>query len=202
MTAILSQSEVFEQEQEEFATVLTTFNNNRTAREFPGRPIAIVRSVPSIAQTSAKEIDSDAKSYYLSPRRIDSASIFLPPQPYELRTIEEQSKELRADDIAVHELTHSIVRGNISFSQPLSSLRRGRFLSSLAHSPSVHLPQPKSKLQDSELGEGRAIWRGVFPLSSSTKVLFSETLEIKVDELPVWKPNVVIDSYRLEDDDE
>lgn len=200
MTAILAQSEVFEQEQEEFSTVSTTFNN-RTAQKFPNRPIAIVRSVRSIAQTSAKDID-DARSYYLSPRLIDYASIFLPPQPYELRTIEDQSKELRSDDIAVHALTHSTVRQNVSFAQPLSSLRRGRFLFSLLHSSSVHLPQPKSKLQDSELDEGQAVWRGVFPLSNSTKVLFSENIEIRVDELPVWKPNVVIDSYRLEDDDE
>jgi len=201
MTAILSQPEVFEQEKEEFSTVSTTFNN-QTVQKFPNRPIAIVRSVHSIAQTAAKDIDADARSYYLSPRLIDFASIFLPPQPYELRTIEDQSKELRSDDIAVHALTHSIVRQNVSFAQPLSSLRRGRFLSSLLHSSSVHLPQPKSKLQDSESGEGQAVWRGVFPLSNSTKVLFSEKVEIKVDELPVWKPNVVIDSYRLEDDDE
>lgn len=201
MAAIVLQSEVFEQEQEEFSTASTTFNN-RTAQKFPNRPIAIVRSVLSIAQTEAKDIDPEARSYYLSPRLIDSATIFLPPQPYELRTIEDQSKELRSGDIAVHDLTHSIARQNVSFAQPLSSSRRGRFLSSLLHSSSVHLPQPKSKLQDSELGEGQAIWRGVFPLSNSTKVLFSENIEIKVDELPVWKPNVVIDSYRLEDDDE
>lgn len=201
MPTILSQSDVFEQEQEEFAIVSTTFNN-RTAQKFPGCPIAIVRSIRSIAQTSDKDIDADAKSYYLFPRLVDFASIFLLHQPYELRTIEDQAKELRTDDIAVHDLTHSIARQNVSFVQPLSSLKRGRFLSSLTHSSFVHLPQSKSKLQDSELGEEQAIWRGVFPLSNSTKVLFSENIEIKVNELSAWKPNVVIDSYRLEDDDE
>lgn len=200
MATILSQSETFEQEQEEFATVSTTFNN-REEQKFPGRPIAIVRSVRSIAQTSAKDIDTDAKSYYLSPRLTGFASVFLPPQPYELRTIEEQSKELRSDDIAVHDRTRSIAGQNVGFVQPLSSTRRGRFLSSL-RSFSAHLPQPQSKLQDSELGEEQSSWRGVFPLLNSTKVLFSENIEIKVNELPAWKPNVVIDSYRLEDNDE
>lgn len=201
MTAILSQSEVFEQEQEEFTTVSTTFKN-QTVQKFPSRPIAVVRSVRSIAQTSDKDSGTDARSYYLSPRLIDCASNFLPPQPYELKTIEDQSEELRSDDIAVHALTHPIERQNFNFARRLSSLRYGRFFSSPVHSSSVHLPQPKSKLQDSELDEGQAIWRGIFPLTASTKVLFSESIEIKVDELPVWKPNVVIDSYRLENDDE
>lgn len=201
MATILSQSETLEQEQEEFTTVSTTFNN-REGQKFPARPIAIIRSVPSVAQTSAKDIDTDTKSYYLSPRLIGFASIFLPPQPYEIRTIEEQSKELRSDDIAVHDLTRSIDGQNVSFVQPLSSVKRGKFLSSLALSLPAHLPQPKSKLQNSELGEEQSSWRGVFPLSNSAKVLFSEIIEIKVDELPVWKPNIVIESYRLEDDDE
>lgn len=199
MAAILSQSEVFEQEQESYATVSTTFSN-RTAQKFPDRPIAIVRSVGSIAQTSAEDIDGDAKSYYLSPRPIDFKSVFLPLQPYEIRTIEDQSKELRSDDIAVHDLTHSIARQSVSFVQPLLTLKRGRFLSSPAYSSSVHLPKPN--LKNSELGEAQAIWRGIFPLQNSTKVLFSENIEIKVNELPVWKPNVVINSYRIEDDDE
>lgn len=187
MATILSQPVTLEQEQEEFATV-STILNNRAGQKFPGRPIAIVRSVHSIAQTSAKDVDTDVKSYYLSPRLTGFASIFLPPKPYELKTIGDQSKELRSDDIAVHDL--------------ISSVRRGRFLSPLVLSFSTHLPQPQSKLQDSELGEEQSSWRGIFPLLHSTKILFSKDVEIKVDELPAWKPNVVIDSYRLEDDDE
>lgn len=42
----------------------------------------------------------------------------------------------------------------------------------------------------------------VFPVLQSPKILFSGVIEIKVDELPRWKPNIVIDDYHLEDDDE
>lgn len=207
MTAILSQSEVCEQAQEEFSTVSTTLNN-LAAQKFSNRPIAIVRSVRSIAQTAAKDIDTNARSYYISPRLTDFVSIFLPPQPYELRTIEDQSKELRSDDIAVHALTHSIVRQNVSFVQPLSSLKRGRFLTSSSKSLPKGLPRSQSKHQnpesivDWETDEEDPFWRGIFALPSSTEVLFSKKIEIKIDELPSWEPHIVIDSYRLEDDDE
>jgi hypothetical protein len=201
MATILSRAKIPEQEQEEFATV-STISNRRAEQKFPGYPIAIIRPIRSIAQISDKDADdTESKSYYISPRYIGSVDIFLPSQPYELRTIEEQSKELKSDDIAVY-VVRSIGRQNVSFVQPLSSVRRGRFLSSLLHSFSAHFPQSKSKLQDSELDEEQLSWRGVFPLSNSTKILFAENVEIKVDELPTWKPNVVIDSYRLEDDDE
>ena len=200
MDTILSRSETLDRKQEP-TTISTTFNN-REGKKFPGRPIAIVHSVRSVAQTSVKNIDPDAKSYYLSLSLTGSSSVVLSPKPYELRTIEGQSEELKSDDIAVHELTQSITSQNVGSAQPLASVRRGKFLSSLARSFPAHLPRSKSKLQDSELGEEKAIWRGVFPLSNSKKVLFSETFEIKIDELPVWKPNIVIDSYRLEDDDE
>lgn len=207
MTATLSQSEVFEQEQEEFAIVSTTFNN-RTAQKFPSRPIAIVRSIRSIAQTSVKDIDTDAKSYYISSRLIDFANIFLPPQPYELRAIEDQYKEFRSDDIAVHSLTHSILRQNVSFVQLLSNSKRGRFLTSSSNSLPKGLPRSQSKHQnletivDSEMDEEVPFWRGVFALPSSTDVIFSKRIEVKINELPSWEPHIVIDSYRFEDDDE
>jgi len=59
-----------------------------------------------------------------------------------------------------------------------------------------------SQRQDSDLDEEEPIWRGVFALSHNPKVLFSTDIEVKVNELPAWEPRVVIDSYRLEDDDE
>jgi|GEM_PF-2946000 len=45
-------------------------------------------------------------------------------------------------------------------------------------------------------------WRGVFPLVNSAKTIFSEDVEIKIKELPSWKPNIIVDTYRFEDDDE
>lgn len=202
MTTILSQSEALEQE--EFTTVSTTFDSIK-GQSFPGRttPTPIVRSIGLVAQTSARDIDADDRSYYLSsPSRIGVAPLFLQPQSYNLKTIEEQSKELKPDDIAVYALSRSVVERNQHFVQPILTSKRGKFLSFLANSLLVHLPQPQSKLQDIESGEEQSRWRGVSPLPSSTRVLFSETIEVKVSELPVWKPNVVIDGYRIEDDDE
>ncbi|MBC1197632.1 hypothetical protein H0901_20885 [Microcystis aeruginosa BLCCF158] len=42
--------------------------------------------------------------------------------------------------------------------------------------------------------------RGVFVVSHQTKILFSEEVNIKSQEKSTWKPCVVIDNYRLEDD--
>ncbi|AVQ73153.1 hypothetical protein MTo_04006 [Microcystis aeruginosa NIES-1211] len=42
--------------------------------------------------------------------------------------------------------------------------------------------------------------RGVFVVSHQPKILFSEEVNIKSQETPTWKPCVVIDNYRLEDD--
>ncbi|NET60302.1 MAG: hypothetical protein F6K47_30415 [Symploca sp. SIO2E6] len=50
-----------------------------------------------------------------------------------------------------------------------------------------------SKIQDFETDEEEPIWRGVFTISHSTKVLFSKEIDLKVDKLPTWKPHIVID---------
>lgn len=42
--------------------------------------------------------------------------------------------------------------------------------------------------------------RGVFVVSHQPKILFSEEVNIKSQETPTWRPHVVIDNYRLEDD--
>jgi len=42
--------------------------------------------------------------------------------------------------------------------------------------------------------------RGVFPLLNSTKIVCSGDVEVDLDELPKWKPNVVIDNYRFNED--
>jgi len=51
-------------------------------------------------------------------------------------------------------------------------------------------------------GEQEDICRGVFPLRNSVKTIFSEDIEIKTKELPSWKPNIVVNAYHFEDDDE
>lgn len=206
MNAILLQNEALERDREEFATVSTTFNK-RDFKKFPSRPIAVVRSVRSVAQTSDKDFSAEAKSYYLSPSFSGFERIFLPSQPYEIRTIEEQSEEQLSDDIAVHELVRSIAGQRVRFVQPLSNVRHGRFLAP-SNPLATGLPRSPSRDQkleidaDFETDEEEPFWRGVFALPSSTEVIFSKKIEVKVDELPSWEPHIVIDSYRLEDDDE
>lgn len=207
MATILSQAEALYQEQEEFAIVATTFKK-RQGQKFPSRPIAPVRSVNSLRQASTKDIDSSAKSYYLSPHLTGCVTVFLMPQPYELITIDEQSEELKSDDIAVHDLAISIVGQNVDFVKTLASARRGKFLTPSTNplSKAVLPSQPKAqKLEadaDLEADEEEPFWRGVFVVPHQHKVLFRKEIEFKTNKLSTWKPNIIIDSYRLEDDDE
>jgi hypothetical protein len=46
------------------------------------------------------------------------------------------------------------------------------------------------------------VWRGVFCLTYTKKVLFSKEVTIRTDDLPRWKPKVIIDRRTLERDDE
>jgi hypothetical protein len=55
---------------------------------------------------------------------------------------------------------------------------------------------PNSTLSDEE-----PFWRGIFVPSHQPEVIFSKKIEVKVDELATWKPNIVIDADRLEDDE-
>jgi hypothetical protein len=41
-------------------------------------------------------------------------------------------------------------------------------------------------------------WRGIFCISHTEKVIFSQEVELKIAELPHWKPHVTIDLHRLE----
>jgi hypothetical protein len=66
------------------------------------------------------------------------------------------------------------------------------------------ISQPDSELTwinqyQSVEAEEVPIWKGVFTPRHSPKILFSKD---EVRSLPAWKPRVVIESYRLEDDDE
>jgi hypothetical protein len=61
---------------------------------------------------------------------------------------------------------------------------------------------PTPTVQESEDDEQEPIWRGVFPMSHDSEKIFSQVVEFVVEELPEWKPNIVIDDYRLEEDDE
>lgn len=200
MTATLVEKEALEQEQKDLVTVSTTFINQK-GRKFPSHPIAI----SSVAQTSVKHISVEAKSYYLSSRRPDSLSVFLQPKRYQFTTIGEQDEELMSDYVAVYTLARSITRQNVGFIQALRRLKLEKFLTSSINCLPTHIPQSQSKLPDSGLEEDddeEVIQRGVFPLLHSTKIIFSKDIEIKADELPAWRPNVIIDIYRLEDDEE
>ena len=56
--------------------------------------------------------------------------------------------------------------------------------------------------KESESDEIEPFWRGVFVVPHHPKILFSQEIELKPDKPSTWKPNVVIDISRLEDDDE
>ena len=202
MSAIVSQLEELEQNQGELETITTTLIH-RKGRKFPGNPIAVVTPVPSIAQTSVKHLSSTgAKSYYLPQRLQSLVSMPVTPYQYQLRTIEEQPEEFDADDIAVHTLARPIARQNVGFVQASAKGKCGKFLTSSTSDLLTSIPHPQSKLQDFETDEEEPVWRGVFPLPHNAKVLFSQEIEIKKSEVTTWKRCVVIDSYRLEDDDE
>ena len=201
MTAIVSQFEELEPNQGELETTSTTLIN-RKGRKFPGRPIAVVSPLHSIAQTSVKYLSTGAKSYYLPQRLQSLASMSLTTYPYQIKIIEEQAEEFDSDDIAVRTETRPISGHNIGFVQASVRVRCGKFLNSPTSDLLTRLPRLQSKLQDFETDEEDPVWRGVFALPHSAKVLFSKEVEIKRNEVPTWKRHVVIDSYRLEDDDE
>ena len=207
MLTMLSPSKIIHREPEQSATVSTTFNK-RTQQKFTSRPFAMVRSLRSMAQSSNKDINSDANIYYICPTVAGVESIFLPDIPYEFRIIDEQSEELASDDIAVHNLSRSISRPSVDFVAPSSHLKRGRFVE-FSNSSETGLPRSSSRYHnieiidaDFETDKEEPFWRGVFPLPSSSEVIFSQKVSVKLDELPSWEPHIVIDSYRLEDDDD
>ncbi|MEQ9369400.1 MAG: hypothetical protein RIG63_10275 [Coleofasciculus chthonoplastes F3-SA18-01] len=208
MTSIVSQFEELDQNQGELDTTATTLINQEV-KKFPVRPIAVVSSVRSIAQTWVKPINTGvgAKRYYLPQRFQSLASRSLTPYPYQVRTIEDQLEEFDTNDIAVHTLAQPTSRQNIGFVQASARVKDGKFLTPPIGYSSTNVPRSQSKLQEIEADqletdEEEPFWRGIFALPRSSDVLFSKKIELKVDELPAWKPHVVIDSYRLEDDDE
>jgi len=182
MTGISLQREAPEEEKK--VTTVATTSMNTENRKFFNAPITVASSVPSIAQIPTRK-----QRFY---SRFDLlASGFLLPQVDELIFMEEKPKEQIFNDISINRIEAS------------ANLKRGKFFTSLSH-----IPQLQAQLQDSELEEEEeeeeAIWRGIFPLSHSTKssIIFSEDIEINVDRLPVWRPNVIIDIDRLKDDEE
>jgi hypothetical protein len=191
MTRTLLQNEYIEQDQEDLVTVSTTFINQKS-RKFPSRPIAL----GSVAQTSVKDMSVKTENYYFPAILSYLSNVFLPLQPRQFITIGKQDEELISDYILVSAPASSITAS--------AGVKRGKFLPFSINCLTTHLPKSQSKRQDSGLEEEEeeAIWRGVFPLSNSIKIIFSEDIEIKTDELPAWSPNVIIDSYRLEDDEE
>jgi hypothetical protein len=193
MTAILLERTVIKRENEEFATASIALTNQER-KKFYCRPVAEFRSLPSITQTSANYSSAEVSRYYLPAHLQGLAdSPLSPPYPYQFRSVTEQIEETEADDIAVHNL---------------SGIKLGKFLPPSTNHQSTVLPHLQSKLQELEkdgeppTDEEESFWRGVFALPSSTNILFSKKIEVNVDELPAWEPHVVIDSYRLEDDDE
>jgi hypothetical protein len=206
MAITLSESGTLNQEQEEFTTVSTTFNY-QVGRKFPVRPVAITHP-ESIVQTSAKASQMDVRKYYISPRLTGSLQIVLPIQPYELGTVDEQLEVISSDNIAIHNLARSLTELAFRFVQVLPSMKYGKFQNPLVRVDSSDFPQAQPRFTDLEIEDAdltedeEPLCRGVFTLPSSTDVLFSKNIEVAIGDLPSWEPHIIIDSYRLEDDDE
>ncbi len=209
MATLLTQPEMLGQEQEDFATVSTAFNK-QVRRSFLGAPIVKVHPVRSIAQTSTRSSCFDTDHYtenYYSPYPTDFSGTALPPEPYELGAIEDQSQTLGNDDIATHSLIRSPSEQAIRFTQPSLSIKRGKFVPSSNIFLSTALPSLPSRVQapdkDDDLeDEAEPIWRGVFVVPHKPQILFSQQVEVKTNERSTWKPHVVVEAYRLEDDHE
>ncbi|MDY7014015.1 MAG: hypothetical protein SVX43_10545 [Cyanobacteriota bacterium] len=190
-----------EQNQEEFSTSTTSSINPRS-NDFSGKPFVEVRPIRSVAQISGKSANTAPKNYYLPSYSLNRWNSSLPSKPYQFRTLDEESQEIYTDNIEVGVLAKSVVGQNISFIPDSAQEKWGKFPPFLKSSPSKNIPRPRFDFRATGLNEDEQIWRGTFPLSHRAKILFSEEIEVKIDELPAWKPHIVIDSYRLEDDDE
>jgi hypothetical protein len=210
MPTILSRTEPIEQQDESSITSINDQVRNHTY----GRLIAIIRPVSSIAQTSTKDIDSVTKSYYLAARLTGFSSISLPSQPYEIGSVDDQLEELRSDGIAVYDLARPIDGRNVAFVPTLPSAKYRKFLTHSIDSSSAEFPYSKPRFQKTEVNadletadlettdEEEPFWRGIFVVPHQHKVLFHKEIEIKTSHLPNLKPSIIIDSYRLEDDNE
>jgi hypothetical protein len=176
----------------------------REKKAFPGRPRVIVRLISSVARTSSEDIDANSKCYYLISPFLDYLSL---SQPYELKTIDRLSEFERADDIVTSYLAHPLGKLNPAFVQTLGSEKRGRFLASPIGPSSAEFLEPQCKSEEFEVdsdsdAEDEMLLKGIFVIPYKRKILFRKRIRIEVSKLPRKKPNIVVDSYRSEDDDD
>ncbi len=154
------------------------------------------RSITTIFKRSEKSdvrIDSEAKLY--ASDLLNSTTIFWQTQLYRTLIIEKETEGFRSDNA----FTPQDHRNSITVR---SVGRRGKFLTASTGYISKNIPSPIFQKKSFVSNDETAIWRDVFPLSHSSRVIFSEDIEVDVDKLPRWKPHITIDLDRLEYDDE
>lgn len=72
--------------------------------------------------------------------------------------------------------------------------------------PGLLSPEEETATSTRKIGrvaeENDLDYRGVYHIPSQSKVLFSEEIEIKTEELPRWQPKITIEPRMLEDEDD
>jgi hypothetical protein len=60
-----------------------------------------------------------------------------------------------------------------------------------------------NQLANPELEEDDAApWRGVFPLASERETIFTKSLDVRLDDLPMREPRIVFNPAWVDDDEE
>ena len=87
----------------------------------------------------------------------------------------------------------------------IATLLTSKIVGNFPESVIPRLPPKQQKIKvnkELESDEIDPFWRGVFVVPHHPKILFSQEIELKPDKPSTWKPKVVIDISRLEEDDE
>lgn len=184
MGKVLSPKKRPERKLEGSVRTLITFNNPKK-KKLRGHSTQVVRETKLVGKIVAKSFDSPTRNCY--------------------PLFHEQSKKLTSESITVYETSRSIHNKNNTFANELSGLTPRKFGNFPASSLKFSSNQQEIKINDDlelDSDEIQPFWRGVFVVPHHPKILFSQQIELKPNKPSTWKPNVVIDISRLEDDDE
>jgi hypothetical protein len=181
MAKVLSSIKTPERNHQNFVIATTNSSDSKRTR-FP----QTATPVEYVERFIAKSPNSNSRNYF---------SLF-----------DEQSKTPISENTAVREISRFTHGKNNTFNHNLSGLN-SKISGSFAESVIPRLPPKQQEIKankesESESDEIEPFWRGVFALPSSSEVLFSKRIQIKLDELPSWEPYIAIDSYRFDGENE
>lgn len=183
MTKVLSSIKTPEQNHKNF--VIATTNSSKSKRKrFP----KMSTPVESVERFIAKSPNSKARNYR-------SGVADLGHDSFRLQFLKPRLKP-----------TVGCAQSGYSYLD-LATLLTSKILGNFPESVIPRLPPKQQEIKankesESESDEIEPFWRGVFALPSSSEVLFSKRIQIKLDELPSWEPYIAIDSYRFDGENE